>query len=262
MSSVFEDSFVILGDDASESVPVSGSFDTTTDNSFSAYDSGSVQIDDSIDDVFAAPSPDYGAYSNGDGVFGSNGGHDGPILPPPSEMESDEGFALREWRRLNAIQLEEKEKKEKEVRNQILEEANQFKEDFHKKRELACENNKAANREKEKLAVETQEKFYAEASKNYWKAIAELVPKEVPTIEKRRGKKEQDPKKPSISVIQGPKPGKPTDLARMRQILLKLKQNPPAHLKLSPQPPSEAAAPTPPPKNVPETKPTEAVAAT
>ena len=114
--------------------------------------------------------------------------------------------------------------------------------------------------------METQEKFYAEASKNYWKAIAELVPKEVPTIEKRRGKKEQDPKKPTIAVIQGPKPGKPTDLSRMRQILLKLKQNPPAHLKLAPQPPPEAAAAAattaaPPSKNVPETKPTEAVAA-
>ncbi|VVB02817.1 unnamed protein product [Arabis nemorensis] len=256
--SVFEDSFVILGDDASESVPVSGSFETT-DNSFSGYD-GSVQIDDSVNDVFAAPSPDYGGYSNGDDVFGSNGGHDGPILPPPSEMESDEGFALREWRRQNAIQLEEKEKKEKEVLKQIIEEANQYKEEFHKKREVTCENNKAANREKEKLYLETQEKFYAEASKNYWKAIAELVPKEVPTIEKRRGgKKEQDPKKPSISVIQGPKPGKPTDLSRMRQILLKLKQNPPSHLKLTSQPPSDAAAPT--PKNVPESKPTEAVAA-
>ncbi|KAF3559654.1 hypothetical protein F2Q69_00017698 [Brassica cretica] len=241
--SVFDDSFVMVGDDASESVPVSAS------------------LDDSIDDVFAAPSSDYAAYSNGDDVSGSNGGgHDGPILPPPSEMESDEGNALREWRRQNANQLEEKEKREKEMRNQIIEEANQFKEDFHKKRELACENNKAANREKEKLYVETQEKFYAEVSKNYWKAIAELVPKEVPTIEKRRGKKEQeDAKKPTVSVIQGPKPGKPTDLARMRQILLKLKQNPPAHLKLTPQqPPAEAAAP---PKNVPETKPTEAVAA-
>ncbi|KAG2285255.1 hypothetical protein Bca52824_044859 [Brassica carinata] len=227
--SVFEDSFVIVGDDASESVPVSAS------------------LDDSIDDVFAAPSSDYAAYSNGDDVFGSNGGgNDGPILPPPSEMESDEGRALREWRRQNANQLEEKEKREKEMRNQIIEEANQFKEDFHKKR----------------LYVETQEKFYAEASKNYWKSIAELVPKEVPTIEKkRRGKKEQeDPKKPTFSVIQGPKPGKPTDLARMRQILLKLKQNPPPHLKLAPQSPAEAAA-TAPPKNVPETKPTEAVAA-
>lgn len=54
--------------------------------------------------------------------------------------------------RQNAIQLEEKEKREKELRNQIIEEADQFKEEFHKKRELACENNKAANREKEKVS--------------------------------------------------------------------------------------------------------------
>ncbi|KAL1217827.1 Clathrin light chain 2 [Cardamine amara subsp. amara] len=257
--SIFDDSFVILGDDASESIPVSGSFDNT-DNSFSAYE-GSIPVDDSVDDVFAAPSSDYGAYSNGGDVFGSNGGHDGPILPPPSEMESDEGFALREWRRQNAIQLEEKEKREKEVLNRILEEADQFKVEFHKKVEVTCENNKAANREKEKLYLENQEKFYAEASKNYWKAIADLVPKEVPTIEKRRGKKEQDSKKPTISVIQGPKPGKPTDLTRMRQILVKLKHNPPSHLKLTTQPPSEAATAPAPPKNVPETKPTKAVTA-
>lgn len=54
--------------------------------------------------------------------------------------------------RQNAIQLEEKEKREKELRNQIIEEADQFKEEFHKKRELACENNKAANREKQKVS--------------------------------------------------------------------------------------------------------------
>lgn len=53
--------------------------------------------------------------------------------------------------RQNAIQLEEKEKREKEVLKQIIEEANQYKEEFHKKREVTCENNKAANREKEKV---------------------------------------------------------------------------------------------------------------
>lgn len=31
----------------------------------------------------------------GDDVFAS----DGPVLPPPSEMEPEEGYALREWRR-------------------------------------------------------------------------------------------------------------------------------------------------------------------
>ncbi|XP_057247195.1 clathrin light chain 2-like [Beta vulgaris subsp. vulgaris] len=84
----------------------------------------------------------------------------------------------------------------------------------------------------------SHEKFHKEADKNYWKTISELIPNEVPTIEKKRGKKEQE-KKPSIAVIQGPKRGKPTDLARMRQILVKLKHNTPIHLKLA-SPPADA----------------------
>lgn len=82
-----------------------------------------------------------------------------------------------------------------------------------------------------------QEKFHKEVDKHYWKAIGELIPNEVPNIEKRRGKKEQE-KKPSITVIQGPKPGKPTDLSRMRHILVKLKHNPPPHMM--PPPPAPA----------------------
>lgn len=161
----------------------------------------------------------------------------GPILSPPVEMQPEEGFALREWRRENAIRLEEKEKKEKEIVREIIEEADEFKAEFYRKWKLRRENNITSNREKEKLYVEGQEKFHAEASKNYFKATAELIPNEVPTIEKK-GKKAQD-KKPSIVVIQGPKPGKPTDLSRLRQIHLKLKHNPPAHMKPPPPPSSE-----------------------
>ncbi|KAL3653469.1 hypothetical protein CASFOL_003150 [Castilleja foliolosa] len=164
---------------------------------------------------------------------------DGPILPPPAEMEPEEGYALREWRRQNAIRLEEKENRERELLSHIIVEADEYKVAFNQKRLLTCETNKAANREKEKVFVDSQEKFHAEADKDYWKSIAELIPKEVPTIVKRKGKKDQD-KKPSIAVVQGPKPGKPTDLARMRQVLIKLKHSTPAHLKPSPPPALDA----------------------
>ncbi|CAM8893641.1 unnamed protein product [Rhodiola kirilowii] len=189
--------------------------------------------------------PSYGQSSPFESVSNGNGmaydlGEDGPVLPPPNEMQ-EEGYALREWRRLNAIELAEKERIEKEKRIQIILDAEEYIQSFYEKRKTNVESKKVQNREREKLYQTTQEKFHKEADKQYWKAISELVPNEVPNIEKRGAKKDKD-KKPSITVIQGPKPGKPTDLSRMRHILIKLKHTPPPHM--IPPPPKPAAKDT------------------
>nr|CAD1818909.1 unnamed protein product [Ananas comosus var. bracteatus] len=147
---------------------------------------------------------------------------DGPILPDLDQMQREEGFP-------KCYPTGREGEEERERRNEIIAEADEYKRAFYEKRKLNCETNKTNNREREKLFLANQEKFHANADKQYWKAIAELIPHEVPSIEKRRGKKEQE-KKPSVVVIQGPKPGKPADLSRMRQVLVKLKHTPPPHM--------------------------------
>ncbi|KAL6977458.1 hypothetical protein U1Q18_026258 [Sarracenia purpurea var. burkii] len=219
-----------------------------------AVDDSPISISQPISDTPSPPpvyvsgggfSPDPEEFSsfspeaNGKAFDGGYVAADGPILSSPGEMEPEEGFILREWRRHNAIRLEEKEMREKELLTQIIAEAEEFKLDFYSRRKVNCETNKATNREKEKLFLASQEKFHSETDKNFWKAITELIPNEVAAIEKKRVKKEQE--KPSIVVVQGPKPGKPTDRSRMRQILLKLKHDTPPHLKPSLPP---ALAPT------------------
>lgn len=121
---------------------------------------------------------------------------------------------------------------------EIIEQANEYKLEFHRRREQTVENNKSANREKEKLF---QEKFHVEANKAYWKTISELIPNEVSTIEKRGKKEKEKDKQASIIVIQGPKPGKSTDLSRMHHVLVKLKHKLPTHMN-PPTPPMQLSS--------------------
>ncbi|KAH7278014.1 hypothetical protein KP509_38G019700 [Ceratopteris richardii] len=201
------------------------------------------------------PSPD----SNGKGFVHSDGPFDhsvadpiygyppaseslngGSILPPLEEMQPEEGFLLREWKRQNAIRLEEKARLERERLSHIIDMADSYKDEFYEKRKMHCETNKNNNRDKEKVFLENLVTFHATADKHYWKAVGELIPRELPALEsKSRGNKE---KKPSVVINQGPKAGKATDLSRMRQVLVKLKHNPPAHMKSPPPPPQAAPA--------------------
>ncbi|GJU80219.1 clathrin light chain 1-like protein, partial [Tanacetum coccineum] len=139
---------------------------------------------------------------------------------------------------INAIRLAEKENKEKELQNQIIEEGEMYKRAFHEKRLQNMETNKLTNREGEKRKLVNYRS--AKDGDIVWKAIAEMVSSRGANIEKR-GKKDKD-QKPSVTVIQGPKPGKPTDLSRLRQILVKLKQTPPVHMVPPPPPPAKDAA--------------------
>jgi hypothetical protein len=154
-------------------------------------------------------------------------------------MGQEEGHILREWKRKNALHLQEKERIERERLQQIIDDADDYKDELLAKRKMNREANIKKNRDQEKVYLSNQENFHKNADKAYWKAVAELLPKELPPSLEPKGRKNKDKneKKSTFVANKGPKPGKPTDLGRMRQVLLKLKHNPPAHMIPPPPPP-------------------------
>ena len=52
--------------------------------------------DESPTPIYSGGFSDFSLEQNGKDFDGGFGGSDGLILPPPSEMQSEEGFALRE----------------------------------------------------------------------------------------------------------------------------------------------------------------------
>ncbi|CAM8897836.1 unnamed protein product [Rhodiola kirilowii] len=101
-------------------------------------------------------------------VYGSGGEFEfNPVdLVPELKGEYEKSSALGEWRRLTAIRLAEKDKLEKEMRAEILVEADEYKTDFYERRQVTVEKKKVSNREKQKTFLENQEKFHKEADTN------------------------------------------------------------------------------------------------
>lgn len=94
MSSSFADSFNQFGGDspkAGENHSIGE--DYLGPDSFSHFDSTAA-------DPYAPIHIPVGEFPSDPVGFSSETYDNGPVLPPPAEMEPDEGYALREWRRL------------------------------------------------------------------------------------------------------------------------------------------------------------------
>ncbi|GJP42344.1 hypothetical protein CLOM_g1918 [Closterium sp. NIES-68] len=167
-----------------------------------------------------AAAGEYAPPAEENGTF-----EDGAKLPPPSQMGSEESILLREWRRKKAIELEEKARVSREKHQQVLDDAKAELEAFYKKREMQVTQAKTNNRDKEKAYVDNLLSLNSKQGGNYWESVCAFTNFDV-SIKKEKAKKKDEPTRMSTQLNDA-KAGKHTDLARMRQVLLKLKHNPP-----------------------------------
>eukprot|EP00245_Coleochaete_scutata_P015059 TRINITY_DN6574_c0_g1_i1.p1 TRINITY_DN6574_c0_g1~~TRINITY_DN6574_c0_g1_i1.p1 ORF type:complete len:203 (+),score=61.36 TRINITY_DN6574_c0_g1_i1:204-812(+) len=167
--------------------------------------------------------------SQGGGGFPDDFGQEeeaGVKLPPPSAMPTEESILLREWRRKRGLELEEKARISREQHQKILEQAEYEKEIFYNQRQKQVAGAKTNNREKEKVFMAHLEALNAKSGGNYWESVVAFVNFDVvpDRKDKKSGKGANISPRPSTADV---KPGKQTDMSRMRQVLLKLKHNPP-----------------------------------
>eukprot|EP00243_Klebsormidium_subtile_P003866 TRINITY_DN17498_c0_g1_i1.p1 TRINITY_DN17498_c0_g1~~TRINITY_DN17498_c0_g1_i1.p1 ORF type:complete len:220 (+),score=59.49 TRINITY_DN17498_c0_g1_i1:119-778(+) len=176
---------------------------------------------DHTDDFGAAPH-----HSNGpimDDAFEPMA--NGNPLPPPEDLPPEESLVLREWRRKRAAELEEKTRTSQEKHAQILDHAAEDRERFYDQREKQVATSKTNNKEKEKVLLANLDSLMAKAGENYWEAVTGFI--NFDTQQDKKGAGKGKSATPRQSIVPEVKAGRQTDLARFRQILLKLKHTPP-----------------------------------
>jgi len=151
---------------------------------------------------------------------------DGPVLPDPKDME-EESILLREWRRKKALELEEKARISREKHAEIIDSAKAETKKFYEKQKQTVAENKVTNREREKAFLSQLESLNAKKGGNTWESVTQFINFESATVKKDSKKPKPGEPQRTSALLNSAKPGKHTDMTRMRQVLLKLKRTPP-----------------------------------
>nr|AQQ11757.1 clathrin light chain 2b [Chara australis] len=154
---------------------------------------------------------------------------------------------IHEWRRQRAKELQKKADMEKKKKADILQQASIQREAMVSERSKAIAAAYKTNREKEKVYLaELEWSMQTKPGGNYWATVAKIAddakvgaeekekPARAGSVDRGKDKGRRGSgaaSSPSTSTSAGspaalPKPGKQTDLTRMRQILNKLKHKP------------------------------------